>query len=224
MKYLYYYFFNQALKIYFIFFLFCLQSINAQDLTYYHNKEYKFRIRFPKGWEIKDGAGEHIVKKATKGASGIQIYVKDLLDDPNIINEVKNSKEFKSYSINQIKNLLRKEFDARNISKEELLEIINPSIEVMRYNFHNCKIIEKKISHISNVKAVFVKYSHTAKILDSEINMIGFQYFTLRNGKTFSVGGSSKKEDFENINPILLKSISSFMFEDWDDYNLEDFE
>lgn len=106
---------------------------------------------------------------------------------------MKNYKEFKSYSINQIINLLRKEFDARNISKEELLEIINPSIEVMRYNFHNGKIIEKKISYILNVKAVFVKYSHTAKILDSEINMIGFQYFTLRNGKTFSVGGSSKQ-------------------------------
>ena len=94
----------------------------------------------------------------------------------------------------------------------------------MRYNFHNCRILEKKISHISNVKAVFVKYSHTAKILDTEIDMIGFQYFTLRNGMAFSIGGSSKKVDFEKINSILLKSISSFMFEDWEDYNLEDFE
>ncbi len=32
----------------------------------YRNKKYHFRIKFPVGWEIKDGDGEHIVKKSSK--------------------------------------------------------------------------------------------------------------------------------------------------------------
>jgi len=30
----------------------------------YRNEEYKFRIKFPFGWEIKDGDSLHVVKKA----------------------------------------------------------------------------------------------------------------------------------------------------------------
>ena len=48
----------------------------------YRNTKYNFRINFPNGWEIKDGDGQHIVKKATNQDSSINIGVTDVSNFP----------------------------------------------------------------------------------------------------------------------------------------------
>lgn len=76
----------------------------------YRNDDYKFRINFPAGWEVKDGDGTHIVKKAVRDGCTILVLVKDSQEEKNTLSDEEksalNSAEFSDFSDEEARQLL----------------------------------------------------------------------------------------------------------------------
>jgi len=177
----------------------------------YRNEEYHFRIKFPKGWDIKDGDGKHVVKKAVKDGSTVMVLVFD----------------------NYFKNILTEE-DRRSLSEKDLASLDSMSLDefneqdlnnfleqVVKMNLEavpNSKILEKGIKYIDNHKAIYYKNSVTYKTLDIEITAESLNYWLFHNGKMYQIIGSYgiHPSDETANKSILESSIASFVFEDWD--------
>src|SRR3990172_2997904 len=57
------------------------QPNKTEQPILYRNDDYKFRINFPAGWDVKDGDGAHVVKKAVKDGCTVLVLVKDFLTE-----------------------------------------------------------------------------------------------------------------------------------------------
>jgi len=90
-------------------------AVNQQIIgNLYRNTKYKFRIKFPEHWVIKNGDGPNILVKATHDASTILLWVKDTgakigdIDDLYTIDEWRTSmkERYKSLIIVESKPVL----------------------------------------------------------------------------------------------------------------------
>ena len=192
----------------------------AQDVSYYHNEKYKFRIQFPAGWQIKEGVGKNIVKKAVYKGSDVTINVTDIRDIPLFIEDIRKDEDFKNLSDYEILKMAESEFDSRKFSETEFESImsdyVSSSINEMQLRFHNLKVTENRMTYLANTKFIYIKYQHQMRIMDQRIDFITLQFITFRRGKLYVVGGGSKAKDFQMVEPTILTSINSFQFEDWD--------
>lgn len=157
----------------------------------YRNDEYQFRIKFPVGWEIKDGDGKHIIIKAV------------------------DAKNLSSIVISATK--LPGNIDIKDFSQKELDDLLRDFIEEIKLKYSDVKIFEQGIRYLDNKKATYLKYSFSYKTLDKTINLQTVQYTTLYKGKSYSIGGGGPIPIFKAQESIINKSISSFVFEDHHD-------
>lgn len=159
----------------------------SRDILY-RNDEYQFRIKFPVGWDIKEGDGKRIIKKAvdTKSLSSIIISATKL---PGNI-------------------------DIKDFSQKELDELLRDSIDEIKSKYSDVKIIEQGIRYLDNKKAIYLKYSISYKTLDKTINLITVQYATIYKSKYYSVGGGAPVAIFNSHEGLINKSIASFVFEE----------
>ncbi len=162
----------------------------------YRNDEYQFRIKFPVGWEIKEGDGKRIIKKAV------------------------DNKNLSSVIISATK--LPGNIDINDFSQKELDEFLRDSIEELKSKYSNVKIIEQGIRYLDNKKAIYLKYELSYKTLDKIINLVTVQYTTIYKGKYYSIGGGAPVEKFSSQEAIINKSIVSFVFEE-DTRDMESF-
>ena len=155
----------------------------------YRNEEYKFRIKFPFGWEIKDGDSLHVVKKAVneKDMSSI-IVTAQIFPDVNL--------------------------DIKNFSEKAIDEFLNDSIDEIKQKYIDVKVIEKGVRYLDNKKSVYFKYSFIGKTLDKSLSLLMIQYATFYKGIFYSIGGGSQVDKFSSQEGIINKSISSFVFEE----------
>ncbi|MBS1559857.1 MAG: zinc-ribbon domain-containing protein [Bacteroidetes bacterium] len=114
----------------------------------YRNKKYKFRIKYPVGWEIKKGDGPNILTKAVnKNGSSVIIYVKDLGTNLGNITELFTLDEW-SESIHE-KFLLAKILDRKEVS------IDNEKAFFVKYS-----IMYKALDQQADVIALTVALTH----------------------------------------------------------------
>ncbi len=163
----------------------------------YRNNQYKFRIKFPDGWEIKDGDGQHIIKEATKNGSTILVSVIDFFDGKSLLNELMN------------------EANAEDFSDKEFKEMMSSFSDEILSNYEGAKILDESISYIDNQKAFYVKSEISHKALDIEIQTIMIHYITLCNGNFYMINGAFSKDDFSVIEKQINLSVSSFVFENF---------
>lgn len=177
----------------------------AGDDNLYRNDDYYFRIKFPTGWEIKDGDGEHVVKKAVENGSTVLIQVRDF--SSSLSEEEKNTLSDKDKQ-----DALALEFS--DFTDQELEDFSSELINGMLEAFPGSKTIEKNISYIDNRKAVYFKMNQVYKVQDLQVEGISINYFTIHKGKLFQVGGFYPKGDSYQ-EPIIKSSLATFVFEDW---------
>lgn len=177
---------------------------NEQPILY-RNDDYKFRINFPAGWEIKDGDGAHVVKKAVKDGCTVLVLIKDSQEEKNTLSDQEksalNSAEFSDFS------------------DKEANQFLDEMIKENEVAFPGSRIIEKEIRYIDNRKAGYYKVSTPYKVANVEAKVIAINYLTIHKGKFYQIIGSYpiKPVNEQNKEPIINASLMTFVFEDWGD-------
>lgn len=177
---------------------------NGQPILY-RNDDYKFRINFPAGWEIKDGDGAHVVKKAVKDGCTILVLVKDSQEEKNTLSD-------------QEKNALDS-VEFSDLSNEEANQLLDEMIKENEIAFPGGRIIEKEIRYIDNRKAGYYKVATPYKVANVEAKVVAINYFTIHKGKFYQIIGSYPIEPVneQNKEPVINTSLMTFVFEDWSD-------
>ncbi len=169
----------------------------------YRNEKYNFRIKFPEGWTLEDGDGEHVVQKAVKEGSSVGVLVME--EDMTTL-----SKE----ELNYLKN-----FNLDQLSDKDLSEYLSDVGTSLTGVFPGSKLLEKDIKFIDNHKALYYKLSTPYKTLDLEVtgNMDIYQLFY--DGKMYQISGLYGIDPIdESANrSVIEQSISTFVIEDWKD-------
>jgi len=181
---------------------------NNEELTLYRNDEYHFRIKFPTGWEIKDGDGEHVVKKAVKDGSTVFILVREF---SSFLSET----DKKALSDKDKQDLQSAELS--NFSEEESNLFLETIVAGQLESFPGSTILEKGIRYVDNRKAIYFKMNQVYRVQDRQIEGISINYFTLHRGKLYQLGGAYPMIPISDKDkePIINSSLSTFVFEDW---------
>lgn len=196
-------------------FIICFYSISFSQEQLYRNEEHNFRIKFPKDWQIKDGDGPNVVKKAVSSGSSIIILVKKIIT-PETINSIRQeSQEYSRLTDNEIVNLLKNELDFNNYTNNEILELAESQVVELKQKFDDIRILDKSITYLDNKKFAFVKYSMSYRVQNIKAKMIAIMYMTMHSGKYYQVSGSSEATKFSNLETTFIRSISTFVFEDY---------
>lgn len=188
--------------------------------TLYRNNQHKFRIHFPENWEIVDGDGPHIIKKAIKEGSSVSVFVMDFFEgemDQELLNEMK--REYKkatgvNISDTEAKQVMA-ELTADDFSDKEFEEMMKGFSGGILSKYGESKILNESIRYLDNKKALYIKTEIFSKALDLEVQMIMVNYMTFYNGKIYGVCGGSLKDDFPAIEKQINLSIASFVFENF---------
>ncbi|EKD99436.1 MAG: hypothetical protein ACD_22C00256G0009 [uncultured bacterium] len=161
---------------------------NSQvDGNLYRNTKYKFRIKFPEGWEIKQGDGPSIVQKAVSGNHSLSIGVKAM--------DVGNS-----YTIKDILTI-----DELKMSIVDSMQKQYPDIKVLNYG-------ETKID---NIPAYWIKYSMSYSAMNVTFKAVNTQYQVLKGDNYYFITAGSTADEFDSVERDFVKSVSSFVFEDY---------
>jgi len=170
---------------------------NSGQPILYRNDDYKFRINFPAGWELKDGDGTHVVKKAVRDGCTVLVLVKDFLTET----------EKNNLSIQEKNELKSAEFS--DFSNEEAEQFLDEMIKENETAFPDSRTIEKEIRYIDNHKAGYYKVSIPYKAANIETRGINIVYFTIHKGRLYQIMGAyptepvNEKDEEPIINTIM---------------------
>lgn len=157
----------------------------------YRNTKYKFRIKFPEGWEIKPGDGPNIIQKAVKGNNSISIGVREIPAEYNTetatIKDAMSLAEFKD-------SFLSKDFQEK---------------------FPGSLVLDYGETRLDNKLAYWVKYSMSYSALDINVKGITLQYQLLHKNIFYFITAGAPPGEFDIIESELKKSIATFVIEDY---------
>ncbi len=153
----------------------------------YRNTKYHFRIKFPVGWEIKQGDGLHIVQKATSGNSTISVIVQEF--------------DLGGESFSSIK-------DAGSAK-----EFIDTVVEGAKEKFSDVKIINYGETKIDNEPAYWVEYSAKSQVLDFNLEMTQLIYFIAKGNVMYSINAGTASNEYAQIKPKFYQTASTFVLE-----------
>lgn len=196
-------------------FIICFYSISISQEQLYRNEENNFRVKFPKDWQIKDGDGPNVVKKAVSGGSSIIILVKKIITTETINSIRQESPEYSKLSDKEIAKLLKDELNFNNYSDNEILELAESQVAELKQKFDNIRILEKNIRYLDNKKFAYFKYSMSYRVQNIKAKVIAIMYMTMHFGKYYQISGSSEAIKFNDLEPTFIRSISTFVFEDY---------
>lgn len=179
----------------------------AQSEQLYRNEEYGFRIKFPDGWEVQDGDGEHVVKKATKDGSTVFVLV-----NGDILDSILTEEEKSSLSDDDIQGL-----ELNNFSDADAKEFLDSLVAGQLELFPGSTILDKDIRYIDNRKAAYFKMNQVHKVQDTQVEGISENYFTIYRGKLYQIGSfyPTIPIDESDKESIINASLTTFVFEDW---------
>ena len=153
----------------------------------YRNTKYHFRIKFPAGWEIKQGDGLHIVQKATSGNSTISVIVQEF--------------DLGGESFSSIK-------DAGSAK-----EFIDTAIAGAKEKFSDVKVINYGETKIDNEPAYWVEYSSRSQVLDLNLKMTQLIYFIAKGNIMYSISAGTASDEYTQVRPKFYQSASTFVLE-----------
>jgi len=186
----------------------------SQDQLY-RSTRHKFRIKFPASWTVKDGDGPNVIKKAVKDGNSIIVLVREIINAANI-DKIKNEyPKYKNSSNKIIRKILEDEMDFRRYSNNEILDMAQDLVTGLKAKFSNVTLLNKEIRFLDNEKFLCVKYSASYKVQKSEYNLINIEFSTIHKGKYYQISGGSGSEEFDTMEPVLINSINTFVFEDY---------
>jgi hypothetical protein len=192
-------------------------EFSEQSGNLYRNTKYNFRIKFPEGWEIKDGDGPNVLKKAVSGGSTIGIIVKDFKNTPEFL-DLKNKfvKETGMPLTDDIAEEVVSELNANDFSDNDFKDMMTGVLEGIESSPRESKLIESKIGNIGGEKAFYTKTETAVKVLHiGEADSVGLTYTTLHGGIFYHIFAGFPKEDADLMEKEILLSIASIVFENF---------
>lgn len=157
------------------------------DGTLYRNINYKFRLIFPKDWEVSEGDGEHVIKKAEwNHIASINVLAREGPDNVN----------------------------SNEIDDQELIEFGKASVKPVIERGYG-ELLETKILHINNQKSIRITLRITYKKLDGNYIAINNQYTILKNGYLYAITTSCLESECAKVQKQLFDSVNSFVIEDY---------
>ena len=163
---------------------------SEQDGNLYRNTKYNFRIKFPEGWEIKPGDGPNILQKAVSGNHTISVGVR----------EIPTEFDDKTATIKDIMTLA--EF------KDALLEGVQEK-------FPGAILLDYGEQRLDNEPAYWIKYTIHYTVLDITVQGTNIQYQLLKNNIFYFISAGSASDEFSVIEPEFMKSIATFVTENY---------
>lgn len=162
-------------------------SVVENDL--YRNTKYNFRIKFPEGWEQKDGDAPNIVRKAVNGDSTISIGIRDLSNNSDI----------------------------NNITIDDLYDDVDQYIEEIKLEVNNLNILKKELTYLDNKPVYHIQYQGSYKVLDLEVQGEVNSYQLLHKGISYTITTMTSIEPNRSMYDefLMYKSVSSFVIEDY---------
>ena len=155
----------------------------------YRNTKYNFRIKFPDGWEIKNGDGQHIVKKASNKDSSINIGVTDVSSVPE------------ADSIHSITEMLT------------LDDFIKSTEEEYKPKYPDYKLIDSGEVKIDNLPAYFVTADVEYSALNTTVQARITLYEIFYNKRFYFFSLASERNKYEESKRVLETSLSTFVIE-----------
>lgn len=181
---------------------------NEQSILY-RNDDYKFRINFPAGWEVKDGDGAHVIKKAVKDGATVMVLV-----NADFIKAGLAKEEQALLSVEDIEST-----ELNILSDEEINTFLETIISEQLGSFPGSTILEKGIRYVDNRKAAYFKMNQVYKVQDKKVEGISTNYFTIHKGKLYQIGGMYPTVPIngKDKESVINASLMTFVFEDWGD-------
>lgn len=153
----------------------------------YRNTKYQFRIKFPEGWNIQPGDGQHIVQKATDGNSTISIVVQEFNLGGETISSIKDTGSVE--------------------------EFIDMSIQGAKQKFSDIKVINSGETKIDNEPAYWVEYSASSHILEDTLNTTHLVYFLAKDTVMYTISAGTASNEYTKVKPSFMQSVGSFVLE-----------
>lgn len=173
----------------------------------YRNDEYHFRIKFPTGWEVKNGDGINVVKKAANNGSTVLVLVRDFyesLSEKDRMGLPESTKgDFRALEMS-------------DYSEKEAMEFIDELATTLLEAFPGSSVLEKEMRHIDNRRAVYLKINQVYKVQNRTVEGIMLYYSTIHRGKLYQIQGFYPKGS-EYQESTIEKSMATFVFEDWNE-------
>lgn len=195
-------------------------TIFPQDQLY-RSQLHKFRIKFPADWIVKDGDGPNVIKKAVKDGNSIFVLVKEVFTDATIAQLRNENPELQKLSNAEIKESLKEELDFDKYDEKEILNLAEDQVRELKAKFSDVSLLEKNIRFLDNKKFLYIKYGGSYRVQNLKVDGINISFIRFHNGKYYQVSGGGQSNSFDSIEPILIKSISTFVFEDYNYTNTE---
>ncbi len=165
-------------------------DFSEQSGNLYRNTKYNFRIKFPQGWDIKPGDGPNILQKAVSGNHTILVGVREIPaefgDETATIKDVMSLAEF----------------------KDTLLEGVQEK-------FPGAKLLDYGESKLDNESAYWIKYTAPYTALDITVQSTHIQYQLLKNNIFYFISAGSTADEFSSAKPEFMKSIATFVTENY---------
>ena len=193
---------------------FCTNIISQDQL--FRSNENNFRIKFPIGWQIKDGDGPNVVKKAVKDGSSIIIIVKYLITAEIISAAQNESPNLKNMSTKEITEALKEELDFKNYTDKEIREISGAQLFELIQKFNDIKVIDEKVTYLDNEKFAYTKFTCSYSAHNVKVFATNIFFTTIHKGKLYQINGTSETGTFDNLESTFINSINTFVFEDYE--------
>lgn len=201
-----------------IFLLLVSVSLMSQHQLY-RNDEHNFRIKFPKGWEIKDGDGPNVVQKAVNEGASIIIIVKDLVT-PEMLEVIRtDSPDLANVNDKELSQMLIEEFDFNNYSDDELIEIANEQLGDLKHKFGDIKILQTRVTYLDNERFAFSLATFSYNVHNIRVKAKSMMFSIIRKGKLYQIQAAAEIDNFSMLESTFIQSINTFVFEE---YDLED--
>ena len=157
----------------------------------YRNTKYKFRIKFPEGWDINPGDGPNIIQKAVNGNNTISVMVREIpaeySDKTATIKDAMSLAEFKN-----------------SFSNKEFQE-----------NFPGSELLDYGETKLDNKITYWVKYSAPYSAMDINVEGIILQYQLLHKNIAYFITAGALSSEFDAMESELKRSIATFVIEDY---------
>ena len=177
----------------------------------YRNAAYRFRITFPAGWEVKDGDGPHVTKKAVSRGSSVLVLVRDAVT-PEIIAQVRQEMGSAGAGLSDadIAQSLRSELDSRVLEASDYPDPLEGLAK-----FGEPEVLEREMRHLDNLPAAFARTRVSYSAGDQNVRVESLTYSTFREGRLYQVQAASPAQESVALRPTLERSLRSFVFEEW---------
>ncbi len=156
----------------------------------YRNNQYKFRIKFPEGWDIKSGDGPNILQKAVSGNHTLSVGVREI------------PAEFGDKTAT-IKDIIT------------LAEFKDTLLQGVQEKFSGVKLLGYGESKIDNEPAYWIKYTALYTTLDITVQVTHVQYQLLKENIFYFISAGSASDEFSTAEPEFMKSIATFVTENY---------